>query len=65
MVRWGHLFFFFGFIDSMIFEFGRNHDGGGCGDGEPIDLPTFVAVEFFGIDIQRDETKFVRYGGVV
>ena len=56
------VFFVYLFND---FEFGRNHDGGRCGDGEPTDIPTFVAVELFGIDIQRHETKSVRYGGAV
>lgn len=55
------LFFLFSFFDFLA----RNYDGGRCGNGEPTDLPALVAVEFLGIDIQRDETKFVGYGGFV
>ena len=53
------------FCNYSMFEFGRYHDGGRCGDGEPTDLPTVVTIEFLGIDIQRDETESIRYGGVV
>ena len=48
-----------------LFQFDRHHDGGRCGDGESTDLPAVVAIEFLGIDIQRDETESVRYGGLV
>lgn len=43
----------------------RHDDSGRCRNGQPIDLPAFLATEFLGHDISRDETEPARYGDSV
>jgi hypothetical protein len=56
-------------LSFKLFKFsfclGRNYDGGRFGDGEPTNLPAVVPIAFLGIGIQRDESNFVGYGGII
>ena len=60
MVRWGS--FLFVYLFNAI-EFGRNHDGG---DVVMVNqLISFVVVEFFRIDIQREMRQNLLVMGVL